>query len=332
MNAHVSRCTRLTAVPRRPTGPLKPARSPACGGIPRVHSPTTAPFTVRGAAVPASFPTFRRPAARASIDGGAAGAAAPAERGAAAGGQPAGATREMVPARGAARPLARRGGGEGMRRFSRCDIPRGPHAKAYWAGVSGAGMALAVALPERLVNPPRKSREERLDMIGRSARAELLPPLARFIKYLASKGLMEFGPPLADGMKGVDVIDRVQQYAYTALYFGLDMGFDFDMYINGGPAAYEMADAVYRLSDEDGAVYGAAEPDMPASFRGGEFLGMVEGRSKAWISAATTLLCLSMNGRWDLGRLRNRALELIPCSPEIVDDALGEIKRRGMLR
>ena len=128
-------------------------------------------------------------------------------------------------------------------------------------------MALAMALPDRLVNPPRRTREERLDMLGRRARAELLPPLARFIKYLSSRGLVEFGPPLAPGKEGLAVVDRVQQYAYAALYFGLDMGFDFDIYINGGPAAYEMADAIYRLSDEDSGVYGAAEPALPSSFR-----------------------------------------------------------------
>ena len=193
-------------------------------------------------------------------------------------------------------------------------------------------MALAVALPERLVNPPRKSREERLDMIGRSARAELLPPLARFIKYLASKGLIEFGPPLADGMEGVDVIDRVQQYAYTALYFGLDMGFDFDIYMGGGPAAYEMSDAIDRLAGKDSAVYEAAEPVLPGSFREGEFLGMVEGRSKAWLDAANTLLDLNIDSGWDLAGLRERALELTRRGPEVVDDALGEIERRGMLR
>ena len=193
-------------------------------------------------------------------------------------------------------------------------------------------MALAVALPERLVNPPRKSREERLDMIGRSARAELLPPLARFIKYLASRGLMEFGPPLAPGKEGLAVVDRVQQYAYTALYFGLDMGFDFDIHAGGGPAAYEMADAIYRLSDEDSAVYEAAEPVLPGSFMEGEFLGMVEGRSVAWLDAATTMLDLNIYNKSDLDRLRDRALELTQRDPEIVDDAFSEIKRRGMFR
>ncbi len=141
-------------------------------------------------------------------------------------------------------------------------------------------------------------------MIGRSARDEMLPPLARFIKYLASRGLMEFGPPLAPGREGLAVVDRVQQYAYMALYFGLDMGFDFDIYINGGPAAYEMADAIYRLSDEDSAVYAAAEPVLPGSFREGEFLGMVEGRSKAWLDAANTMLALRVTGGWSMEGLK----------------------------
>ena len=193
-------------------------------------------------------------------------------------------------------------------------------------------MALAVTLPERLVNPPRKSREERLDMLGRSARAEMLPPLARFIRYLSSKGLIEFGPPLAPGKEGMAVVDRVQQYAYAALYFGLDMGFDFDIHATSGPAAYEMADAIYRLSDEDSAVYEAAEPAMPGSFREDGFLDMVAGRSVAWLDAANTMLALVVRGGWDLEELKERTLELTHRDPEVVDNAFNEIKRRGMLR
>ena len=124
----------------------------------------------------------------------------------------------------------------------------------------------------------------------------------------------------------------MQQYAYLALYFGLDMGFDFDIHAGSGPAAYEMADAIYRLSDEDSAVYGAAEPAVPASFRECEFLDMVAGRSVAWLDAANTMLALSMAGGWGMAGLRDRALELTQRGPEVVDDALGEIKRRGMLR
>ena len=109
-------------------------------------------------------------------------------------------------------------------------------------------------------------------MIGMKAGPEKLPLLARFIRYLEAGGLVEFGPPLAAGEEGLAVVDRVQQYAFVALYYGLDMGFDFDMCSACGPASSELANAVYRLSNEDSGVYGAAGPSLPGSFRGGEFL------------------------------------------------------------
>ena len=91
-------------------------------------------------------------------------------------------------------------------------------------------MALAAALPERVCSRhSRLTRMQRFDMIGMRASPEKLPPLARFIRYLAARGLVEFGPPLAAGEDGLAVVDRIQQYAFVALYYGLDMGFDFTM-------------------------------------------------------------------------------------------------------
>lgn len=194
-------------------------------------------------------------------------------------------------------------------------------------------MALATVLPERVCSRhSRLTRMQRFDMIGMRASPEKLPPLARFIKYLAAQGLVEFGPPLAAGEDGLAVVDRIQQYAFMALYYGLDMGFDFTMCSAGGPASHEIADAVYRLSDEDGAVYGAAEPILPGSFREGEFLEMVAGRSKAWLDAATTILDINIGYRKDLDAIRDAALQVTQRGSALVDDAFGELKRRGMLR
>ena len=194
-------------------------------------------------------------------------------------------------------------------------------------------MALATVLPERVCSRhSRLTRMQRFDMIGMRASPEKLPPLARFIKYLAAQGLVEFGPPLAAGEDGLAVVDRIQQYAFMALYYGLDMGFDFTMCSAGGPASHEIADAVYMLSDEDGAVYGAAEPILPGSFRGGEFLEMVAGRSKAWLDAATTMLDMNIGYRKDLDAIRDAALQVTQRGSALVDDAFGELEGRGMLR
>ena len=46
------------------------------------------------------------------------------------------------------------------------------------------------ALPDRLQRRPRLPRDRRLGMIGMRARPEMLPRLARFIKFLAANGIV----------------------------------------------------------------------------------------------------------------------------------------------
>ena len=72
-------------------------------------------------------------------------------------------------------------------------------------------MALSTAmLPARVQYRTRLSRSERLAMIGMKARPEMLPPLARFIRFLASNGIVRFGPPLPPGEEGLVVVDRIE--------------------------------------------------------------------------------------------------------------------------
>ena len=198
-------------------------------------------------------------------------------------------------------------------------------------------MALVQALPYRLQRRPTMPREQRLAMIAMKARPEMLPPLARFVKYLASKGLVEFGPPLESGRKGLVVVDRVQQCAFLALYFGLDMGFEFGSYSNG-PVSDEMADGVYRLSLEDKAVYDTAEasvPAMPGPFREVEFLDLVSGRSPVWLCTAATMLLLNIDYRKDLDWIKDGTTGILKYTLgalEVIDDVFDDIKRRGMFR
>ena len=193
-------------------------------------------------------------------------------------------------------------------------------------------MALSTAmLPARVQRRPRLTRDERLAMIGMRARPEMLPPLARFVKFLSSNGIVEFGPPLPAGEDGLVVVDRIEQCAFLALYHGLDMGFEFASFSNG-PVSDEMADGICRLSGEDSAVYGAAGPDMPAHFRAGEFLGLVSGRSAEWMCAASTLLDMNIDYRKDLGWIKSHLKDMMSRSRSVVDDAFDEISRRGMFR
>lgn len=193
-------------------------------------------------------------------------------------------------------------------------------------------MALSMsALPDRLQRRVTMSRAERLDMIGMRARSEMLPRLARFIKFLAINGIVRFGEPLPRGERGLVAVDRIQQCAFLALYYGHDMDFEFGSFSNG-PVSEEIADGVYRLSDEDSGVYRAASPDMPASFRTAEFLDFASGGSAEWMCAAISLLDANIAERKDLPAIKEMLRSNMSRSHDAVDRAFDEIERRGMFR
>ena len=189
----------------------------------------------------------------------------------------------------------------------------------------------AVEFPPRVQQSTTLSRAERLDMIGMRARPEMLPPLARFVRFLAANGVVEFGAPLPAGERGLVVVDRIQQCAFLALYYGHDMGFEFAAFSNG-PCSDEMADGIYRISDEDAGVYRSASPDMPSQFRAAEFLGLVSGRSAEWMCAAVSLLDANIEYRENLQDIKDMLKDRMYRSHGAVDDAFDEVKRRGMFR
>ena len=189
----------------------------------------------------------------------------------------------------------------------------------------------AVEFPPRVQQYTTLSRAERFDMIGMRAHPGMLPPLARFVRFLAANGVVEFGAPLPAGERGLVVVDRIQQCAFLALYYGHDMGFEFSSFSNG-PCSDEMADGIYRLSDEDAGVYGAAARDMPSRFRAAEFLSLVSGRSAEWMCAAVSLLHANIDYRENLQDIKDMLKDRMYRSHDAVDDAFEEVKRRGMFR
>lgn len=122
-----------------------------------------------------------------------------------------------------------------------------------------------------------------------------------------------------------------------ALYFGLDMGFEFGSYSNG-PVSDEMANGIYRLSMADKSIYDEAEPYVPVApclFMENDFLCMVSGRSPAWLCAAATMLCLNIDYRKDLDWVKDRTsaiLKYTSGSTAAIKDAFGELKRKDMFR
>ena len=155
-------------------------------------------------------------------------------------------------------------------------------------------------------------------MIGMRARPEMLPRLARFIKLLATNGIVEFGEPLPRGERGLVVVDRIRQCAFLALHYGHDTAFDFGP-LGNGPVSEEIAGGVHR----------AASPDVPASFRAAELPGIASGRGPSG-RALRSLFDVITNYRKDLHWRKLKYL--IWRSRGAVDNAFDEIMRHGMFR
>lgn len=119
--------------------------------------------------------------------------------------------------------------------------------------------------------------------------------LESFMAYLENNGLVRFDMRNEDKSHFVDSTTRLQQYAFLARRFGLDMHYEYDTCFYG-PASTSMMRDYNRYSEGH-----AENPDgrmataqiavrLPASFQSGEFLDLVRGRNDGWLKIATTLM------------------------------------------
>lgn len=119
--------------------------------------------------------------------------------------------------------------------------------------------------------------------------------LESFMAYLENNGLVRFDMRNGDDDHFDTSTNRLQQYAFLARRFGLDMDYEFDTYFSG-PASTTMMGDYNRYSESH-----AENPDgrmattqiavrLPESFRSVEFLALVGGKSDGWLRIATTLI------------------------------------------
>ena len=123
--------------------------------------------------------------------------------------------------------------------------------------------------------------------------------LSSFVRLLRDEGIFEFDPE--------DFYSRLklQRYVFIARKFGLDLGYDFPLYM-GGPYSPELADDYYSLPDEAGA--------LPEFDKRG-FLDLVRGKDTDWLEATATILSIYEDHR-DLRWAIERTAELKPWIPE----------------
>ena len=121
--------------------------------------------------------------------------------------------------------------------------------------------------------------------------------LEGFMAYLEENGLAEFDARDGDE-SGLDSKNRLQWYVFLAKRFGLDMNYEYDICFYGPQSRALSGDylkyAENRAESPDGRMATAQVViRLPESFRSGEFLSLVRGRSSDWMEIATTLISRS---------------------------------------
>ncbi|MEM2148974.1 MAG: hypothetical protein QXO46_03780 [Nitrososphaerota archaeon] len=80
----------------------------------------------------------------------------------------------------------------------------------------------------------------------------------------------------------------LQKYVFLAKYFGLDLGYDYSLYIYG-PYSRDLADDYYELT----CLETLPKTGLPSGFDAEGFIELVRGRDARWLEVAASILTVS---------------------------------------
>ena len=151
------------------------------------------------------------------------------------------------------------------------------------------------------------------------ALTDRLALLSRFIGFLEDRLGYQFKVE-----EEFDKRFRLQKYVFFARFFGLDLGYDFNLYMHG-PYSPELAKDYYELSRRRVRPEGA---DLPRSFKAEEYVRLLLNKDDEWLEAAATILDVWENNKskpgFDLNKLVHHVSTI---KPHIGDDKIkGVIK------
>jgi uncharacterized protein YwgA len=114
--------------------------------------------------------------------------------------------------------------------------------------------------------------------------------LALFVKELEDNGIFKFSVRDNEDSNFYNRL-RLQKYVYIVKYFGLDLGYSYNMYLHG-PYSSSLADDYFSIEPFYPDYYDDSNKHL-GNFGKSEFIDLIKDRSPDWLEAAATLLSLS---------------------------------------
>ena len=114
----------------------------------------------------------------------------------------------------------------------------------------------------------------------------------------------------------------LQKYVFIASRLGLNLGYEFSLYIRG-PYSRDLAYDYYHLPEEG--------EELPESFKVDEFLSLVEGRDSEWLEVAATVLMIWEHTK-DLDWAIKRTEELKGTPRERVEEIANTLLKFGLIK
>lgn len=151
------------------------------------------------------------------------------------------------------------------------------------------------------------------------------PCLPTFINKLAELNLIEFDV-LGRNAEHFDNRFKIQKYVFLAKLFGLDMDYDFGLYLHG-PYSKDLASEYYDLGK-----YGADNTvDLPPEFDVDGFFNLVNGKDLKWLETAATLISLTSYFRERNSLIEKTANMKEHISKTEIESALEELEAKALI-
>ncbi len=155
-----------------------------------------------------------------------------------------------------------------------------------------------------------------------------LDRLKAFLIFLHKNGIIDVGKVDEENDEGFINRLKIQKCVYLAKYYGLDLGYEYNMYIYG-PYSTELSNDYYSIINN----IKDYNKEVNEGFDSMNFLGVVKDKDAEWLEVAVTLLDLHVEYGREIEKLITRVYVMKDSrySKEYIKSVYEELRRLKLI-